>query len=155
MKKLTYQEVLHKLEYYCSYQERCHQEVQQKLKSFYLTPDERENIIVYLIENNYLNEERFAELFTMSKFHQKKWGKKRIENELKARNISDYLIHKSLIQIPEEKYQQVFEELAEKTWDTLSETQSLKKYKKWQDSLFRKGYESDRIQTYYNTFLKK
>lgn len=155
MKKLTHQEVLQKLEYYCSYQERCHLEVEQKLRGFPLNSQERQNIIVHLIENNYLNEERFAELFTISKFHQKKWGKKRIENELKARNISDYLIRKSLIQIPEEEYQQVFEELAEKTWDTLSETRSLKKHKKWQDNLFRKGYESDRIQTYYNTFLKK
>lgn len=155
MKKLSYPEVLHKLEYYCSYQERCHEEVQQKLKSFYLTPEERENIIVHLIEHNYLNEERFAELFTLSKFHQKKWGKKRIESELKARNISDYLIRKSLTQIPEEEYQQVFEELAQKTWNSLTETQPLKKHKKWQDSLFRKGFESDRIQAYYGTFIKK
>lgn len=155
MKKLTYQEVLQKLEYYCSYQERCHQEVQQKLKSFYLTSEECENIIVHLIEHNYLNEERFAELFTLSKFHQKKWGKKRIESELKARNISDYLIRKSLTHIPEEEYRKAFEELAQKTWNHLTETQPLKKHKKWHDSLFRKGYESDRIQSYYSSFLKK
>ncbi|MFN4199199.1 MAG: regulatory protein RecX [Flavobacterium sp.] len=155
MKKLTYQEVLHKLEYYCSYQERCHQEVHQKLKSFYLTSEERENIIVHLIEHNYLNEERFAELFTLSKFHQKKWGKKRIESELKARNIGDYLIRKSLTQIPEEEYRKVFEEQAQKTWDSLTETQHLKKHKRWQDTLFRKGFESDSIHAYYSTFLKK
>jgi regulatory protein len=155
MKKLTYQEVLHKLEYYCSYQERCHQEVQQKLKSFYLTSNERENIIVHLIEHNYLNEERFTELFTLSKFHQKKWGKKRIESELKARNISEYLIRKSLKQIPEEEYQQAFNEQAQKTWESLTETQPIKKHKKWQDSLYRRGYESDLIQNYYSSFLKK
>jgi regulatory protein len=154
MKKLTYSEIKQKLEYFCSYQERCHLEVEQKLRSFLLQAHERENIIVHLIENNYLNEERFAELFALSKFHQKKWGKKRIESELKARNISDYLIRKSLNQIPEEEYRQVFEEQAQKIWESLLETQPVKKHKKWQDNLFRKGYEIDLISAYFRTFFK-
>jgi len=142
MKKLNYQEVLRKLEYYCSYQERCHQEVQQKLKSFYVSPEERENIIVHLIKHNYLNEERFAEVFTLSKFHQKKWGKIRIESELKARQISEYLILKSLRKIEEDKYLSMFEEVAKKTWELLNEADHLKKQKKWFEALYRKGYET-------------
>ncbi|MFN3755818.1 MAG: regulatory protein RecX [Flavobacterium sp.] len=154
MNTLNYKEVIRKLEYYCSYQERCHQEVQQKLKSFFLSAEEREHIIVHLIEQNYLNEERFAEVYTLSKFHQKKWGKKRIESELKIRNISPYLITKSLQLIEKEHYQQVFEQLAEKTWEQLTTSNLNQKEKKWFDSLFRKGYETAMIQSYFNNFLK-
>lgn len=154
MNTLNYKEVIRKLEYYCSYQERCHQEVQQKLKSFFLSAEEREHIIVHLIEHNYLNEERFAEVYTLSKFHQKKWGKKRIESELKVRNISPYLIAKSLQLIEEEQYQQIFEQLAQKTWEQLSSADATTKQRKWFDSLFRKGYETTLIQSYFTNFLK-
>ena len=92
---LSVKEVLHKIESYCSYQERCHIEVREKLRSFSLDSNEVDEIIVKLIGNNYLNEERFASLFSISKFHQKKWGKIRIVNELKARKISGFLISKS------------------------------------------------------------
>ena len=74
-----------KLEYYCSYQERCHVEVNEKLRSFAISEHDRNKVIVHLIEHNFLNEERFASVFTLSKFHQKKWGKIRIKNELKAK----------------------------------------------------------------------
>jgi regulatory protein len=154
MKALTPTEIQKKLEYYCSYQERCHQEVHQKLKSFFLNAEDREHIIVHLIEHNYLNEERFAEVYTLSKFHQKKWGKKRIESELKARNISSYLITKSLQLIEDELYQNVFEQLAEKTWEQLSASNQNVKEKKWFDTLFRKGYETTLIQSYFTNSLK-
>lgn len=155
MKLLALQEIQKKLEYYCSYQERCHMEVEQKLRSLHLNAKECENIIVHLIEHNYLNEERFAELFTLSKFHQKKWGKKRIERELKARKISEYLIRKSLCQIPEEEYRKMFEEQAQKIWDSIFEAHGLKKLKKWQDQLFRRGYEIERILDYQQRIKKK
>lgn len=154
MKALTPTEIQKKMEYYCSYQERCHQEVHQKLKSFFLSLEERETIIVQLIANNYLNEERFAEVYTLSKFHQKKWGKKRIESELKARNIGSYLITKSLHLIEDEHYQNVFEQLAEKTWEQLSSADATTKQRKWFDTLFRKGYETKLIQSYFTNFLK-
>ncbi|MGV9004180.1 regulatory protein RecX [Flavobacterium sp.] len=138
-------EVHKKLEYYCSYQERCHQDVEQKLYSFQLTADERNEIIVKLIADNYLNEERFASLFTISKLHQKKWGKVRIKIELKARKISDYLINQSLKQIPDEEYQNTFDTLSEKYYDTLLEKNAFKKRKKFCDYLLRKGWESDLV----------
>lgn len=143
--KLTFVEIQKKLESYCSYQERCHHEVEQKLNSFLLTTEERHQIIIHLIEYNYLNEERFALLFTQSKLHQKKWGKVRIKQELKIRKISDYLINQSLNQILEEEYLNSFETLAEKHWEIISERNTLKKRKKFCDYLLRKGWESDLV----------
>ena len=139
------QEIIQKLEYYCSYQERCHLEVQEKLQSFNLTENERNKIIVHLIDSNFLNEERFALIFSISKFHQKFWGKIRIKNELKARKISDYLITKGLNSIPQEDYNDFFEALSERVWNTITEKNALKKRKKFCDSLLRKGWESDKI----------
>ena len=139
------EDILQKMEYYCSYQERCHIEVSEKLRSFVLNQDEKDRIIVHLIESNFLNEERFASIFSISKFHQKKWGKIRIKNELKARKISDYLVTKALKEIPSEEYEMTFETLAEKHWESITEKNDLKKRKKFCDYLLRKGWESERI----------
>ncbi len=138
-------EVIQKLESYCSYQERCHLEVMEKMRGFLISENEKNTVIVHLIEHNFLNEERFASLFTISKFHQKKWGKIRIKNELKARRISDYLISKSLKEIPMVEYQTTFDSLSEKHWETLPERDSSKKRKKFCDFLLRKGWESDMV----------
>ena len=138
-------EVVQKLEYYCSYQERCHIEVRTKLHEFSISENEKEKIIVHLINANFLNEERFASVFSIGKFHQKKWGKIRIKNELKARKISDYLITKSLKEIPESEYETTFHTLAERHWDAITEKNSLKKRKKCCDYLLRKGWESDLV----------
>jgi len=139
------EDIVQKLEYYCSYQERCHIEVSEKLRGFVLNQAEKDRIIVHLIESNFLNEERFALVFSISKFHQKKWGKIRIKNELKARKISDYLVTKALKEIPSEEYEMTFENLAEKHWESITEKNNLKKRKKFCDYLLRKGWESERI----------
>ena len=110
-----------------------------------MNQEEKDKIIVHLIESNFLNEERFALVFSISKFHQKKWGKIRIKNELKARKISDYLVTKALKEIPTEEYEITFEILAEKHWETITEKNDLKKRKKFCDYLLRKGWESERI----------
>jgi regulatory protein len=137
--------ILQKMEYYCSYQERCHVEVHNKLRQFSLNSDEKDKIIVRLIDANFLNEERFAELFSISKFHQKKWGKSRIKMELKSRTISDYLISKALKKIPEDEYFDTFQNLSEQFWETILEKDTIKKRKKFCDYLLRKGWESDWI----------
>ncbi len=140
---LSLLEVVQKLEYYCSYQERCHAEVNEKLKGFLISSDDKDKIIVHLIHENFLNEERFASVFSISKFRQKKWGTIRIKNELKARKISDYLITKSLKEIPAEEYEVTFQTLAEKHWETITEKIAIKKRKKFCDYLLRKGWESN------------
>ena len=140
---LSLKEVIQKMEYYCAYQERCHAEIKEKLYSFQVTPDEKDQIIVHLLDHNYLNEERFASVYTQSKLHQKKWGKKRITLELKAKQISSFLITKSIREIDANEYQSIFDQVSEKHWDTINEKNTLKKRKKFCDYLLRKGWESD------------
>lgn len=140
---LSLKEVIQKMEYYCAYQERCHAEIKEKLYSFQVTPDEKDQIIVHLLDHNYLNEERFASVYTQSKLHQKKWGKKRITLELKAKQISSFLITKSIREIDANEYQSIFDQVSEKHWDTITEKNTLKKRKKFCDYLLRKGWESD------------
>jgi len=142
LNSLTIAETIKKLEFYCAYQERCHHEVIEKIKSLKLNYDDIDTIIVHLIEHNFLNEERFAKAFSRGKHTIKKWGKIRIENELKFRNISKYNITTALKEIDGADYFTTFNELAEKQWETLTETNLLKKKKKFCDYLLRKGWES-------------
>ena len=94
---LTTNEIINKLEYYCSYQDRCHKEVEQKLRSFTLLPELKEQIIVHLIEHKYVDEERFAKSFARGKHNYKGWGKNRIVQELKFREISKRKCFSTLI----------------------------------------------------------
>ena len=138
----TLSEAVQKLEYYCSYQERCHNEVVDKLKTLKMSSQETDEVIVHLIQNNFLNEERFASSFSRGKHNIKHWGKIRIINELKFRNISKYNIDKALKEIPEDIYLLNFHTLAEKHWESVRETNRVKKKKKFCDFLLRKGFES-------------
>ncbi|THF48237.1 RecX family transcriptional regulator [Flavobacterium supellecticarium] len=134
-----------KLEYYCSYQERCHAEVVQKLQQMHMIPQAIDSIVVHLIENNFLNEERFARSFARGKHRIKKWGKLRIVNELKFRGISKYNIDSALKEFTTEEYLETFHTLADTTWNSIKESNLLKKKKKFCDFLIRKGYESNLI----------
>ncbi|RDI08605.1 regulatory protein RecX [Flavobacterium sp. AG291] len=145
-KSYTVEEAKRKMEHYCAYQERCHDEVVLKLKSLNMIPQAIDVIVVHLLDNNYLNEERFACSFARGKFRIKHWGKRRITNELKTRNISRYNIERALKEIPEGEYLDAFHELADKQWEITRESNIQKKKKKVMDYLLRKGYESNLVQ---------
>lgn len=145
-KSYTVEEAQRKLEQYCAYQERCHDEVIQKLRSLNMIPQAIDAIVVHLLDHNFLNEERFACSFARGKFRIKHWGKRRITNELKARNISKYNIDRALKEIPEGEYLETFHHIADKQWEMVLETNILKKKKKVMDYLLRKGYESNLVQ---------
>ena len=138
-------EAKQKLEYYCSYQERCHDEVQTKLYQLGMNRAESDEVIVHLLENDYLNEERFACAFARGKFRIKQWGKIRITGELKLRHASTYVIKTALKEIKDEDYWETFEKLAEHHWDTIRETNMMKKRKKFCDFMIRKGWEQPMI----------
>lgn len=141
----TIKEALQKLEHFCAYQERCHDEVVDKLYSLKMTRDEIDSIVVQLIEGNFLNETRFACSFARGKHRIKHWGKIRITNELKARNISSTNITLALKEISTEEYFETFENLAERFWNNILETNVLKKRKKFCDYMLRRGYESNLV----------
>ena len=98
-KYYSIKEVLKKTQLYCAYQERCHFEVKNKLYELGLSRDEIGDVIVKLIEENYLNEERFATHFARGKFRMKYWGRVKISYELKQKQIGVTLIKKALQQI--------------------------------------------------------
>lgn len=147
-------EIRSKMEYYCAYQERCYKEVEEKLYSYSVSPSEKEQILIYLIENNFINEERFAQSFVRGKHNYKFWGKNRIANELKFRNISSRNIQTALKEIPEATYLQNFQILAEKNWEAIKEPKGQKRNKKFVDFLLRKGYETSLIYDKLNELNK-
>jgi regulatory protein len=138
-------EAIKKIEHYCAYQERCHDEVVQKLRTMKMDTDEIDTIIVQLIQDNFLNESRFACSFARGKHRIKFWGKNRIVNELKFRNIGQYNINLALKEISNEEYLDTFEKIATRNWDSIKETNLQKKRKKFCDYLLRKGFESNLI----------
>ncbi|RZJ27437.1 MAG: RecX family transcriptional regulator [Chryseobacterium sp.] len=139
------QEATRKLENYCAYQERSHTEVVEKLRSMGMIQQVIDTITVHLIEHNFLNEERFAMTFARGKHRIKHWGKIRIANELKQRNISQRNITSALNQFPIDEYAALFHETAEKHWASIPERNTLKKRKKFCDFLLRKGFESQMV----------
>jgi regulatory protein len=138
-------EAIHKIEHFCAYQERCHDEVVQKLRAMKMDSNEIDEILAHLIKENYLNESRFACSFARGKHRIKFWGKVRIVNELKFRNISTYNINLALKEITAEEYDTNFNALAERNWHSIKESNGLKKRKKCCDFLLRKGYESNLV----------
>jgi len=141
----TVREAIQKLEHYCAYQDRCHGEVVDKLRTLKMTADEIDHIVVHLITENFLNEERFACSFARGKHRIKHWGRTRIVRELQLRHISKYNIERGLKEIDAAEYLENFHALAEKTWNLMAEKNLLKKKKKWCDYFFRKGFESSLV----------
>jgi regulatory protein len=150
-KYFTKEQALQKAKHYCAYQERSHAEVKEKLYSFGLYKTEVEEALSLLIEENYLNEERFAIAFAGGKFRIKQWGKVKIKYELKQKHVSDYCIKKALQQIDETDYLKTLQQLFNTKLKTLkSEKNIFIKKRKLQDYLMQKGFESNLISQLLN-----
>jgi len=132
-----------KAEHYCAYQERSQQEVRNKLYDWGLWTDAVENIISRLIEENFLNEERFAQAYTKGKFNQKGWGKIKIKQGLKFKNVSPVLIKKALLQIDAGEYIDKLTRILDKKAATLTEKDGYKRKYKLQQYALSRGFETD------------
>lgn len=138
---------------YCVYQDRSHYEVEQKLKELRtLNEEERGEILIWLIQNNFLNEERFSKSYARGKFYQKKWGKIKIKQGLKQKRIPTNLIDKGIEEIIEEDYKSTLMELTEKKWNVLRESDIFLKKKKIYNYLLQKGYENYLINEILNNY---
>lgn len=145
--KLTPSQALEKIKHYCAYQERCHSEVREKLFDFGLKKDEIDEILLYLIENNFLDEQRYAEQFVGGHFRRKKWGRIKIRYALKNKQISEHCIKKAMLVIDEEDYLKTLQQLFDEKKNTLrSEKNHFIRKKKLRDHLLQKGYEAGLIQ---------
>lgn len=146
LQNFTPEQAIPKIKQYCAYQERCHAEVRDKLYSFGLHRKDVDEVIVQLIEENYLDEERFATKFAGGKFRIKHWGKNKIKQALKQKQVSDYCIKKALKEIDAADYIKTFEKLVEQKLKALkSEKNIFIKKRKMQDYLLQKGYEGDLV----------
>ncbi|MCB0559069.1 MAG: RecX family transcriptional regulator [Lewinellaceae bacterium] len=137
------EEALAKMQRYCAYQERCHEEVRSKLLNMGVYSDWREEIIVQLIEENFLNEERFARSFARGKFRIKQWGRNRIRQELKKRKISDYCVRKAMEEIEEADYRSTLETALVKKNISLDEEDAYQRKAKLARYAVSRGFESE------------
>ncbi|HND95825.1 MAG TPA: regulatory protein RecX [Chitinophagaceae bacterium] len=144
-KILTKEQALQKLKQYCAYQERCHREVKEKLYALGVWKRDHDEIIATLIEENYLNEERFAIAYAGGKFRIKGWGRVKIKYELKQKRVSEYCIKKALKQIDESNYIDKLTKLAIEKYQSLKAEQYLIRKKKTIDYLVGRGFELDLI----------
>jgi len=141
-KKLSAEEVLQKLRHYCAYQERCHQEVREKGYALGLRKKELDAVLSQLIEENYLNEARFAMAFAGGKFRLRHWGRIKIRYALQQKGVSTYCIEQALAQFDQESYQKILEKLAASKWQSLDpQDHILSRKKRLYDYLMQKGYE--------------
>jgi len=148
-KSLTKEQVYQKLRHYCAYQDRCHSEVKTKAYSFGLRKSEVEELTAKLIEENCLNEERFAKAFAGGKFRIKQWGRIKIRSELRNKQISNYCIIAALDEIDDAKYKETLHKLAIKRWNSIkgAGTNLFVKMTKTRDHLLLKGYEANLVAT--------
>lgn len=146
-KQLTKEQAFQKAKHYCGYQERSHQEVKEKLYSFGLYKQQVEELLSQLIEENYLNEERYAIQFAGGKFRMKQWGRVKIKYELKQKRVSEYNIKKAIKEIDEADYTKILQKLTEKKWTSVKGegVNHFVKLSKTTDYLLQKGYEPDLI----------
>ncbi len=144
-KSLTKEQALQKLKHYCAYQERAHSEVKEKLYDLGVWKKDHDEIISTLIEENYLNEERFAIAFTGGKWRVKHWGRVKIKYELKQKQVSEYCIKKAMKQIDEDEYMAVLQKLADERYASLKSDQYMVRKKKTMDFLVARGFETDLV----------
>jgi regulatory protein len=144
-------DALQKLKHYCAYQERCHSEVREKLFQLGVRMKDHDDIITTLIEEKYLNEERFAIAFAGGKWRIKKWGRVKIKNELKQRGISEYCIKKAMKEIEEEEYRKALKKIARDKYESLKHLQHLVRKKRTMDYLVSRGFEYGLINEFFTS----
>lgn len=144
-KSYTFQEIRQKLVNYCVYQDRCHKEIEEKMKDFLLIPEAKDEILLYLIKENYLNEERFARSYIRGKFYIKHWGKQKIKAQLKMKGISEKLIQNCMNEIHEDDYSKQIKIFAGKLLPTYKGLNDFQKKNKLIRFLVTKGYEYELI----------
>jgi regulatory protein len=138
--------------HYCNYQERSHHEVRNKLYEIGCKTQEVNDLLAYLIEQNLLNEERYARAYARGKFRIKHWGKNKIIQQLRLFKVSDYCIHKAMTEIDEEEYENTLHKTAEKKWQELKTERSPRiKQAKLYRFLLQRGFETAII----NNAIKK
>ena len=149
-KAYTVDQIKTKMEHYCAYQDRCHYDVEKKMREFFLIPEAKDEILLSLMSDKFLNEERFAKSFARGKFRIKHWGRRKIVQELKKRNISEYLIKEGLKEIDTSEYYTTIETLIEKKKSSVKAKNDYELRNKLITFLLNKGFEYDLVNEVLN-----
>ena len=140
-KSYTFDEIKLKMANNCVYQDLCHYEVEQKMREFTLIEEAKEEIILFLIRDGYLNEERFTRSYIRGKFYIKKWGRKKIKQHLMQKKIPDRLITNSFDEIDEQDYIEAIREQYFAYYEKKKELKEYQRKAKTIQYLLSKGYE--------------
>ncbi|HNW68920.1 MAG TPA: regulatory protein RecX [Bacteroidales bacterium] len=137
--------ILHKAQAYCAYQERCTQEVVQKLRDWKVDENRIPKIIEQLTAENFINDVRFTETFVRSKFKLKKWGKNKVAYELRLKKIPDPIISQSLQAIDDQEYRATLQHLKGQKSKETKEKDLFKKKQKIIRFLVSRGFEMELV----------
>jgi len=137
--------VMQKIQYFCSYQERCIRDTEEKLRDWAVQKKLIQSIIVQLQKEGYINEERYAKVFAGSKFRLNKWGRQKIEFELWLKRIPEELIHKGIEEIDEDDYRKVLKDLISKKQKEIKPDRNFNVREKIITYVHNKGYEMELI----------
>lgn len=143
--RLNPAQALSKARSYCAYQERCQQELRDKLYQWGLWPEAVESLISQLINEGYLNEERFAKAFAGGKFRIKKWGRVKIKLELKKRKVSEYCIKQAMKEIDEKAYMQTLKKIIDDRAKKVRQSNPVKRNYLLGQYAVSKGFEADLV----------
>lgn len=153
-KRLTKEQALQKLRFYCRYQQRCQSELKEKLFELGINRKDHDEFLEKLVKENCVSDEKFAMAFVSGRFKMKQWGRKKIQKGLKEKKVSDEIAQKALEEINKREYMAMLNKLAKKRYASLKHEQYLVRKKKTMDYLMQKGYEVDLIKDAINNFLK-
>ncbi|HEX4886442.1 MAG TPA: RecX family transcriptional regulator [Luteibaculaceae bacterium] len=134
-----------KIQAYCAYQERCHAEVRDKLYGWGLPTATVDQLCAELVNDNFLNEERFAQAYASGKFRMKKWGWRKIEAGLKSKKVSAYCIKKARQEIDPDEYLAVLVQIMDQKAQKLKAKNGFERGIKLAHYLIGRGYETDLV----------
>jgi regulatory protein len=144
-KPLTPDQVLDKMAKYCAYQERCVKDVRDKLKTFDIPEEEKTKILDYLLDNRFVNDERFAKSFVRGKVNQSGWGMNKIRFHLIQKGIDKELIDNALGQTDEEVYRQRLIDILKTKSKVIKADSDFEKKRKLAAYAMQKGFESNLV----------
>jgi regulatory protein len=144
-KNWALEEAHEKLTTCCAYQERCPWDVRRKLAEKGIDGENADKLIQEMIAEEYVDEERYARSFCRGKFRIKKWGRSRIQRDLKMRQVPEKTIKLALTEIDPIEYYDTLLNQTEKKWEQTKESDPFKKKYKISQYLMSKGYEYDLI----------
>ena len=144
-KPLTPDQVLDKMAKYCAYQERCVKDVRDKLKTFDIPEKEQQKILAYLLDNRFVDDERFAKAFVRGKINQSGWGINKIRFHLVQKGIAKDIIDEALGQTDEEGYRQRLIDILKTKSKTLKATTDFEKKRKLAAYAMQKGFEGSLV----------